>query len=51
MNSFEDYGPRSGAPVVRSNYIRRDEALDDLWQNSVSSGINFAKYDDVKYVI
>ena len=51
MNGFEDYGPRSGAPVMRSNYIRRDEALDDLWQNSVSSGINFAKYNDIKVVV
>ena len=37
--------------MVRSNYIRRDEALDDLWQNSVSSGINFAKYDDIKVAV
>ena len=36
---------------MRSNYIRRDEALDDLWQNSVSSGINFAKYDDIKVAV
>ena len=36
---------------MRSNYIRRDEALDDLWQNSVSSGINFAKYNDIKVVV
>ena len=48
MNCFDDYGPSSGAPVVKSNYIRKDEALDDLWENSVATGINFAKYEDIK---
>ena len=47
MNCFDDYGT-SGAPPVRSNYIRKDEALDDLWENSVATGINFAKYEDIK---
>ena len=47
MNCFDDYGT-SGAPIVRSNYIRKDEALDDLWENSVATGINFAKYEDIK---
>ena len=51
MNCFEDYGGNSGAPVVRSNYIRKEEALDDLWENSVATGINFAKYEDIKVVV
>ena len=50
MNCFDDYG-NSGPPVVRSNYIRKDEALDDLWENSVATGINFAKYEDIKVVV
>ena len=25
--------------------------MDDLWQNSVSSGINLAKYDDIKFMV
>ena len=49
MDCFDDYGT-SGAPPVRSNYIRKDEALDDLWENSVATGINFAKYEDIKVV-
>ena len=50
MNCFDDYGT-SGAPVVRSNYIRKDEALDDLWENSTATGINFAKYEDIKVAV
>ena len=50
MNCFDDYG-NSGPPAVRSNYIRKDEALDDLWENSVATGINFAKYEDIKVVV
>ena len=38
----------SGAAPAPSNYIRRDEALDDLWNNTVDTGINFSKYDDIK---
>ena len=54
MSGYGDfeYGPRSGgAPVMSSNYIRRDEALDDLWKNTVDTGINFSKYDDIKVVV
>ena len=50
MNCFDDYRT-SGAPPVRSNYIRKDEALDDLWENSVATGINFSKYEDIKVVV
>jgi len=37
--------------VVRSNYIRKDEALDDLWENSTATGINFTKYEDIKVAV
>ena len=26
---------------------RKDEALDDLWENIVATGINFAKYGEL----
>ena len=37
--------------VVRSKNISKDEALDDLWENSVATGINFSKYEDIKVVV
>jgi len=36
---------------MSSRYIRRDEALDELWKNTVDTGINFSKYDDIKVVV
>jgi len=36
---------------MSSNYIRRDEALDELWKNTVDTGINFSKYEDIKVVV
>ena len=54
MNRFDDfdYGPKSGgAPVMSSNYFRKDGALEELWENTVDTGINFSKYDDIKVVV
>eukprot|EP00092_Neocalanus_flemingeri_P012470 GFUD01013443.1.p1 GENE.GFUD01013443.1~~GFUD01013443.1.p1 ORF type:complete len:451 (-),score=91.63 GFUD01013443.1:56-1408(-) len=41
-----DYGGYEGRP--RENYVRREAEVDDLWANSISSGINFSKYDNIK---
>ena len=38
-------GPR---PAVPSDYVRREQELDELWENNISSGINFSKYDNIK---
>ena len=41
-------GPR---PAVPSDYVRREQELDELWENNISSGINFSKYDNIKVSI
>ena len=41
-------GPR---PAVPSDYVRKEQELDELWENNISSGINFSKYDNIKVSI
>jgi len=35
----------------RENYVRREAELDELWANSIDSGINFSKYDNIKITV
>ena len=47
MNRFDDfdYGPKSGgngAPVMSSNYFRKDGALEELWENTVDTATSMA---------
>ena len=37
-----------GEDRPRENYSPQEIAVEDLWQDNVSSGINFSKYDDIK---
>ncbi len=36
------------APRKASNYVPEEEPEDQLFQHGISSGINFARYSDVK---
>ena len=35
----------------RENYARREVDVDALWENNISSGINFSKYDNIKIIV
>ena len=32
----------------RENYMRKEVDIDELWNNNIHSGINFAKYESIK---
>jgi len=47
-----DYGYEGGhASRPRENYVRREVEIDELWANSIDSGINFSKYDNIKITV
>jgi len=45
---MEDFGSFNGRMVSRDNYMRKEVEVDELWSNSISTGINFSKYDNIK---
>jgi len=44
----DDGGFGGPKPAVPSDYVRKEQELDELWENNISSGINFSKYDNIK---
>merc|ERR1719369_564106 len=45
------YGNSDFNARPRENYMRREVDIDQLWENSIHSGINFSKYDSIKVTV
>jgi len=51
MDDYGGYGRNGGGGFdsrPRENYSRRERGEEELWENNISSGINFSKYDNIK---
>ena len=42
------YGNDGYNSKPRENYMRKEVDIDELWNNNIHSGINFAKYESIK---